>query len=331
MTPYRVQQLDAAPFLARLNTARITGPLVVTPAPYTQSTSWRASSLPHCLRQVGYGLLGYEKTHDTYVADYQLSADIGTAIHTRIQEQLVASGLAVTINGTPAIEVHLAGAPFSGHIDAVIRTLHGTLALVDIKSGGPREFVPGYRYLGEKQQAWAVQVSAYMAYFTMPDGGMAREAYILHINRGDTAQRNLFRIPFQMERWEQDFERLESAQLAVGTQTLPEPKVGACRSGTMHWDEAPQPGVECAGSARGCPNVARRGRPPAGKPGLHACVGPHRAGTLLHHLRLCCGVVLMTSLRAQLRVPSESQLQAQIVQGLRVTGYVVMGVMKGLI
>ena len=226
---YIVEKLNAKAFTERLNTAVITGPLRVTPPPYRQSTGWRSSSLAGCLRMVGYRLLGAAQTHDTYNPDWTLSADIGTTIHTRIQEQLVTSGMAVTINGTPAIEVELTGAPFSGHIDAVIRTKQGTIAVFDIKSGAPREFAPGYRYLADKQQKWAVQLSSYMAYFSLPGGERATEAYVLHINRGDTSDRNLFRIPWQPERFAADFARLSTAQTVVKAGELPPAEPGACR------------------------------------------------------------------------------------------------------
>ncbi len=227
---YTIESLDHRPLTARLDRVRLTGPLRVTPPPYRQSTGWRASGLGSCLRQVGYRLLDLPATHDTYVPSWTLSADIGTTIHTRIQEQLVGSGLAVLVGGVPAIEVPLpAGAPVTGHVDAVIRTNAGALAILDVKTGSPREFVPGYRYLGDKQQKWATQVHAYMAAFYLPDGEYAREAYILHISRGDTADRHLFRIVWQPEAWARDVARLAAAQEAVAAGDLPAPEPGACR------------------------------------------------------------------------------------------------------
>lgn len=239
--PYLVQSIPAGPLTVRLNAARIEGPLAVVPPLYEQSHGFRASKLAGCLRQTGYALSGAAQTHDTYDPDWTLSADIGTTIHTRIQEQLAATGLAVDLGGAPAIEVGLADATlpdlvaerellrFSGHIDAVIRTAQGRLAILDIKTGDPKEFEPGYRYLADKQQKWAVQVSSYMYYFSMPGGEQAREAYILHVNRGNTRQRNLFRIAWQPDRWDADLVRLKDAVDAVAVECLPRPEPGACR------------------------------------------------------------------------------------------------------
>jgi len=239
--PYLVQTLPHTRLTALLNAARIEGPLTVTPPLYEQSHGFRASKLAGCLRQTGYSLNGAAQTHDTYDPDWTLSADIGTTIHTRLQEQLAATGLAVVLHGAPAIEVGLAEATlpdlvaerellrFSGHIDAVIRTAQGRLSVLDIKTGDPKEFAPSYRWLADKQQKWAVQVSSYLYYFAMPDGEQAREAYILHVNRGNTKERNLFRIPWQPERWAVDLVRLKDAVDAVAGNCLPRPEPGACR------------------------------------------------------------------------------------------------------
>ena len=224
---YAIQHIDHLPFTARLNAARITTPLKVEPAPYMQSTGFRASGLYGCLRQVGYRLAKTAPTHDTYEPDYQLAADQGTALHCRIQEQLVASGLAVTHQGTPAIEVVIQTPLLSGHIDAVIRTKAGTLAIFDLKSVAAKYMAPNY--MAYKTQGYATQVSAYMAAFAMEDGEQAREAYVLMMSRDDTSNRALLRIPWQPEVWACDVARLEAAQAAVSAGALPMAEPGGCR------------------------------------------------------------------------------------------------------
>lgn len=226
---YVVETIDHKPLTARLNTARLKGPLKVIPAPYEQSKGFRASSLHDCMRQTGYRLTGAKQTHDTYNVDYSLSADLGTACHQRIQEQLVDCGLAVEIHGKPAIEIIVRHGELSGHVDAIIRPRSGVLTILDIKTTGPKEFAPGYKYLADKWAKWSTQLHVYMAYFAMPDGEQAREALVLHINRGDTSERKLYRIAWQPAVWALDEARLEVAQAAIAMGELPMAEPGACR------------------------------------------------------------------------------------------------------
>lgn len=240
---YIVTAVPAGPMTRKLNEARISGPLRVVPAPYEQSRGFRASSIGSCLRTAGYGQTNAPKTHDLYNVDWQLSADIGTAVHERIGELLVKSGMAVDYCGKPAIEVDLKcstlpalqplreSLKFSGHIDGVIRNGQGELGVIDIKTTSAKYMDEAYPYLTGKQQAWAAQTTAYMHFFAMPDGEQARVAWIYQINRENTIQRKLWRIEYQPERWALDLARLQAASDAVQAGELPEPEghLGSCR------------------------------------------------------------------------------------------------------
>lgn len=233
---YRVRQTSHQSLTDTLNSVRITGPLKVIPAPYEQSRGFRASSLHDCLRQVGYRLSKTPKTEDTYKPDWTLSADLGTALHTRLQEQATASNLAVRVTGAAAVELSLddytlpaleperRSFPLSGHIDGIIRTTNGRLAVWDIKTTDAKYFDLTYPYLEEKQQHWATQMHVYMAYFALPDGGQARVAYVYQVNRGQTDQRRLWCIPFQPELWNEEVVRLTAAATAIRGGELPDPE-----------------------------------------------------------------------------------------------------------
>lgn len=234
---YRVTQTPHQVLTSKLNSVRISGPLKVVPAPYEQSHGFRASSLHSCLRTTGYRLAKVAKTDETYNPDWALSADIGTTLHTRLQEQAVTSGLAVQYNGKPAIELSLDGCTLpalnperirlalSGHIDGVIRTTNGRLAIFDIKSTDAKYFNLEYPYLAEKRQHWASQMHAYMAYFAMPDGEQARVAFVYQVCRGDTSLRRLWSVPFQPDGWAADVARLTAAVASIQAGTLPTPEV----------------------------------------------------------------------------------------------------------
>jgi hypothetical protein len=241
--PYRVERLPHERFTARLNTHQITGPLTITPEPH-QSKGFRASGLSTCLRQTGYRLLGIVQTDVTYVVDNQLAADQGTALHIRIQEQLVGAKMvyAHPDGGQPAIEVSLKDVTmpedrarldswtFSGHIDVVLQDDNGDLSIFDLKTGKPELFQADYEYLPEKLQSYATQTHSYMAHFSAPDGRRATKAYVYMISRADTRVRALYRIPWQPERWVLDVARLDVASAAVQAGKLPPAEVGKdCR------------------------------------------------------------------------------------------------------
>lgn len=168
---------------------------------------------------------------------------MGTAIHVRIQEQAVQSGLVAHFHGLPAIEVVLADYcdaahraqlehwNFSGHIDAILITKQGTLSVLDIKSSDPKYFTTGYRrWLDKKTQGYCSQLSAYMYAFAAPDGRKATDAFIYYINRGAPEQRMLFHVPWQPARWQVDADRIERAVTALASNNLPEPEgaLGPC-------------------------------------------------------------------------------------------------------
>lgn len=235
--PYTVERVDHSRFTARLNTHRIAGALAITPEPY-QSRGFRASALSTCLRQTGYRLLGIAPTSDTYNPDNLLAADQGTALHVRIQEQLVGAGMVYRHAGKPAIELSLKAIAtgtdherllrwdFSGHIDAVLEDNTGQLAIFDLKTGKPELLDPAYEYLPEKLQSYATQTHSYMAHYSAPDGRRAHTTYLYMISRGDTRQRALYRVPWQPERWALDAARLDVATAAVQRGELPPAEVG---------------------------------------------------------------------------------------------------------
>jgi len=239
--PYVVTRIDHTRFTERLNTHRIAGSLKIIPEPY-QSKGFRASALSTCLRQTGYRLLNIAPTSDTYNPDNALAADQGTALHVRIQEQLVGAGMVYQHPEGPAIEVSLKAIAqdadkarlhrwdFSGHIDAVLEDNNGALSIFDLKTGKPDLFEPGYPYLDEKLQSYATQTHSYMAHFSAHDGRRAHTTYIYMLDRGETKRRALYRVAWQPERWAVDAARLDVASAAVQAGQLPPAEVGKdCR------------------------------------------------------------------------------------------------------
>lgn len=219
---YVINEIDHLPLTNKINEARITAPLNIA-SPVSQSHGFRASSLSGCMRKIGYAVLGYEPTHDTYNVNYQLQADMGTAIHTRIQEQFVASGLC-----TPsAIEVTVEQDEITGHIDSVI-ALHGVDMLLDLKTTSSAYFSAGHaRWLAKKLQGYAVQVHFYLTAVGRQWGPL--DGYIYLINRDDPSVRRLYHIPYQPDRWGKDVVRVRTAQRAVADGRLPTAEPGACR------------------------------------------------------------------------------------------------------
>lgn len=241
LPPYAVTRVDHARFTERLNTHRIAGPLRITPEPH-QSKGFRASSLSTCLRQTGYRLLGIAQSNDTYSPDNLLAADQGTALHVRIQEQLVGAGMVYRHEDKPAIELSLKAVAteedltrliqwdFSGHIDAVLEDNNAALSIFDLKTGKPDLLEAVYAYLPEKLQSYATQTHSYMAHYSAPDGRRALTTYVYMISRGDTKTRALYRVPWQPERWALDAARLDVATAAVQVGELPPAEVGKdCR------------------------------------------------------------------------------------------------------
>lgn len=245
---YVVERIPHERFTARLNTHRISGPLRVVPEPF-QAKGFRSSGLSTCLRQTGYRLLKITPTQDTYNPDNLLAADQGTALHVRVQEQLVGAGMVYTHptylapgRQHAAIELSLKDTAtderlerltrwnLSGHIDAVLADKHGNLAIFDLKTGKPDLLNPRYEYLPEKLESYAVQTTSYMAHYRAPDGRQATTAYVYMISRGDTRTRALYRVSWQPERWAIDAARLDAATAAVQAGRLPPPEVGKdCR------------------------------------------------------------------------------------------------------
>ncbi|MDB5057245.1 MAG: hypothetical protein JWO59_717 [Chloroflexi bacterium] len=242
--PYVIERVDHTRFTKRLNSFRISGSLRIVPEP-SQSRGFRASGLSTCLRQTGYRLLGIKQTDDTYNQDNQLAADQGTAIHVRIQQQLVGAGMVLrhanyqhAERRDAALELSLDQTAqgedrdrilrwnFTGHIDAVLEDNNGDLAIFDLKTGKPELLQEDYEYLPEKLQSYACQTTSYMAHFSAPDGRKALTTYVYMISRGETKIRALYRVPWQPERWAIDAARLDVATVLVQQGNLPPAEAG---------------------------------------------------------------------------------------------------------
>jgi hypothetical protein len=241
--------VDDTPLTAALQAQHIKSSLKIQPEPY-QSKGWRSSGLSSCMRKTAYGMLGFPETGDTYTESYKLMADMGTAIHARLQEQAVQAGIVYRYPGIGhAIELKLSDccAPeqradmerwnLTGHIDGILRRARGDLVCWDIKTAEPKYFAPGYRWLDDKLQGYAVQISSYLWAFATPDGERCTNGLIYLVNRGNTDERLLFELPWQPDVFRRDQKRLEAAVSAVKAKSLPAPEISSACTRFCAWQQ----------------------------------------------------------------------------------------------
>lgn len=238
---YKVHRIDHTPFSAKIDATRIDG-VKLPKRPHGQSRGWRCSGMADCLRQTGYRLLNIDPSDDTYNPDYENAADQGTRLHENFQKHLIAAqmfydhpeygpGVELSLDRCcdPALEETRARLGLTGHIDGVVVTKDGSLAIWDLKSVRARDM--DARWTADKVQHYCCQVNLYCHFFATHDGRKATQSLVLMASRDNTADRALYQVPYQPERACEELERLEAAHTAVaaGELPVPEPQRGVCK------------------------------------------------------------------------------------------------------
>lgn len=219
-------------------TKRVTEGWVASLKSEPTPTKFRASGIADCLRKAGYAMLSVPPDRLVDKLDYRLAASQGDAIHAGIQAAMVAAGMVLQLPTGPAVEINLRDYGtldlpdylFSGRLDVVLQQPDGELAILDIKTVGPRDFEPNNRYWPGKLAHYADQVQMYLRFFQAPDGRSVRRAFVYVVNRGDTTQRRLYRVPYDENTVAALLARLVRATAAYQVGALPdaEPGRGPC-------------------------------------------------------------------------------------------------------
>lgn len=240
---YVIREIDHKPFSKRIDRTIIEGVVLPERPHETQSKAWRASGLASCIRSQAYKVVGAPETHVGYNADYERASGQGTWLHENIQKHMVAADdmLYVHPEYGPAVELRLTDCcdtaltafrkklQFTGHIDGVLKTLDGGLAIFDLKTVALKDLEPDNEWFSNKLHKYAVQVNAYAHFFMAHDGRKAKQAFVLCMARDDTSVRRMFHIPYQPEKIAEELKRVTSAQAMIASGRLPLAEPGACR------------------------------------------------------------------------------------------------------
>ena len=167
---------------------------------------------------------------------WELSAEVGKAIHNVIQKQLVKAGI-VLVLPAKSIEVVVNSAKYkyAGVIDGIIKNAQGDVSLLEIKNIDDKYFNPkddNYtRYYLDKLAHYEMQLQAYMHLWRHPETNyQATQGRILVINLNYPKQRRLYKASYDPVLMGSEFERIAGLKVAIESKTppAPEPSRGPC-------------------------------------------------------------------------------------------------------